>query len=79
MTGVKSKVCGFLKSSHFDDEFGRENLFFKKEEAIREIYKRLDPEICRTCPARIFSECSTVDGEETSTGAQAGVGAAQNT
>ncbi len=70
MTGVKSKVCGFLKSSHFDDEFGRENLFVKKEEAIREIFKRLDPEICRTCPARIFIECTTVDWAKPATATQ---------
>jgi SulP family sulfate permease len=43
--------CGHL------DAIGRENLFPVKTRAVGEIYRRLDPEICRRCTVRIFREC----------------------
>ncbi len=58
--GVKPNVCDYLKRSGFAKEFGEENLFFKKNEAIYEITQRLDHQICRTCTARIFLECPSL-------------------
>ncbi len=42
---------GALKS------IGGNNLYDSKTEAIKEIYRLLDRDICRTCEARIFREC----------------------
>lgn len=55
--GVKPSVCDFLKVSGFADEFGRDNLFFKKNEAIEALLERLNPYTCSHCTARIFTEC----------------------
>jgi len=42
-------------------DIGGEDVFFEsKGEAIATIFKRLDPEICQRCTARIFNECKSV-------------------
>ena len=46
----------------FLELLGPENLFPDKRTAIHKIYQRLDPEICRSCKARIFVECATPRG-----------------
>ena len=38
-------------------EIGRENLFTIGQNVIDAIYPRLDPEVCRRCTTRIFSQC----------------------
>jgi SulP family sulfate permease len=40
-------------------EIGKENIFPMRSRAVGFIYPTLDNEICRTCPAQIFSECKT--------------------
>jgi SulP family sulfate permease len=60
--GVKPSVCDFLKSSGFAEEFGPENLFLKKSEAIEEVIKRVNQSICAKCQARIFMECERQPG-----------------
>jgi len=40
------------------DAIGRENLFSGKTEAIAAVTAKVDPEVCRTCTARIFLECA---------------------
>jgi SulP family sulfate permease len=44
----------------YKDEIGDANIFDAKEEAIPEIFERLDKDICATCENRIFLECKSV-------------------
>ena len=37
-----------------------ENIYEKKKEAIHEIFKQLDKDICAQCKARIFLECRSL-------------------
>jgi len=57
---VKEGVCQPLGKGGYLDGIGRENIFDGKTEAIEKIFQRLDREICRTCPHRIFQECTTL-------------------
>jgi sulfate permease, SulP family len=61
---VKPGVCEPLTRGGYLDEIGMENLFTGKTEAIAWATSRLDPEICRTCTARIFRECADKPGAE---------------
>jgi SulP family sulfate permease len=54
---IKDTVQEQLAESGALKAIGGANLFDCKTEAIDAIYKRLDPEVCRTCQARIFREC----------------------
>jgi SulP family sulfate permease len=54
---AKDEVRRVLESSGHLDEIGEQNLFPVKTRAVHMIYPTLDPEICRTCRARIFPEC----------------------
>ena len=57
----------FLDKSGYLDQFGRDNLFASKTDAIAGIFERLDRETCERCTARIFEECARVPryrGEE---------------
>jgi SulP family sulfate permease len=56
---VKDTVQEQLAESGVLKTIGGANLFDSKTEAIEEIHRRLDPSVCRTCPARIFRECRT--------------------
>lgn len=50
----------FLYRSGYAEEFGPENLFATKGEAITAIFERLRRDICERCDARIFEECAQV-------------------
>jgi SulP family sulfate permease len=54
---VKDTVQEQLAESGALKTIGGANLFDSKTDAIATIYQRLDPEVCRTCTARIFREC----------------------
>lgn len=60
---VKDTVQEQLAESGALKAIGGANMFDSKTEAVRELYRRLDPEICRTCKARIFRECGVTPGE----------------
>ena len=51
-----SAVDVLARSGHLD-AIGRENLHAIGSNVIDALYPRLDPQICRDCPARIFSQC----------------------
>ncbi|HSD60641.1 MAG TPA: sodium-independent anion transporter, partial [Burkholderiales bacterium] len=54
---LKHAVREFLERGGFIREIGPENLYPVRADVIGEIYRRLDPEICRACSARIFRHC----------------------
>lgn len=54
---IKESACSTLKKGHYLEHIGRENVFNTESVAIRDIYSKLDSEICRNCSVRIFKEC----------------------
>jgi SulP family sulfate permease len=54
---MKDEVLRTLRRAGYATEIGEENLFPVKTRAVSAIYRKLDPEICRHCTARIFREC----------------------
>lgn len=54
---IKDEVCAILKRGGFAEQFGRENIFITKNDAIETIFRKLDPAICASCDKRIFLEC----------------------
>jgi len=61
---VKEGVMEVLRRGGYIEAIGEENCFRSKTEAIAHIVRRLDPEICRRCTARIFKECRDRPGPE---------------
>ncbi|MEO8303986.1 MAG: SulP family inorganic anion transporter [Betaproteobacteria bacterium] len=63
---IKPGVLDVLMRGGYLDRIGRDCYFESKAEAIHAIYARLDADRCRTCTARIFTECQSVlpDGSE---------------
>ncbi len=55
---VKTGVFKVLKQGGYMEEFGQENIYATKSEAITEIYKQLDKNRCERCPTKLFIECS---------------------
>jgi len=53
----KDEIYKFLRKSDKLDDIGKSHFFLAMENWIKPVYITLDPEICRTCKARIFSEC----------------------
>ncbi|MDO8927046.1 MAG: SulP family inorganic anion transporter [Sideroxyarcus sp.] len=53
----KDDIYKFLRKSDKLDDIGEGGFFPTMSNWIKPIYSTLDPEICRNCKARIFSEC----------------------
>lgn len=53
----KDSIYQFLRKADKLDAIGAGGFFPTKSNWIKPIYSTLDPEICRTCKTRIFSEC----------------------
>jgi len=59
LCSMKSDILNTLGRGGYLDRINEENIFLSKTRAMKEIVlRRLDPERCRICRARIFSECS---------------------
>jgi len=58
ISSAKLNVRNILKKGGYWENFGDENIFTTKEEAITAIYQRLDAQKCKDCTVRIFSECT---------------------
>ena len=55
-------VRHFLTHGEFMDKIGEAHIFERENQAIKTIYEKLDPMICRSCQARIFNECPDAQG-----------------
>jgi SulP family sulfate permease len=60
----RPEVIAMWRKTGFISVLGPGHQFPDKLTAIATIFKRLDPEICRHCTARIFRECKTAPGAE---------------
>ncbi len=56
-SGLKNVSQQTLRKGGFRDKIGKENFYDDKVTAIKDIYKKLDKNICKTCESRIFYEC----------------------
>jgi len=57
---MKDAVREFLSRGNYMRDIEEKNLFSLGDDMIGTIYPTLDPEICRTCQARIFKPCNVV-------------------
>ena len=55
---IKSSVYQFISESNMVSKVGNSHFFDKKSQAITQIYRRLDKEICKKCNALVFDECN---------------------
>jgi len=53
----KDEIYNFLRKADKVDDIGVGGFFMAMSNWIKPVYATLDPEICRNCTARIFSEC----------------------
>lgn len=54
---LKDAVRALLERGGYTAHIGPDNIFPVKTRAVGMIYRKLDPEICRSCRVRIFREC----------------------
>jgi sulfate permease, SulP family len=60
----RPEVIAMWRKTGFTRVLGPEHQFPDKGTAIATIFKKLDPEICRRCTARIFWECASAPGAD---------------
>ena len=58
----REPVVDLWRRSGFLGRLGIDHIFDRKSIALKHIVARLDPEICRSCTARIFDECAGQPG-----------------
>ncbi len=61
---MKEDICSHFKFLDYMLDIGLDNIFVSKKEAIAEIFPRLDARICKSCKARIFLECATIESDD---------------
>jgi SulP family sulfate permease len=59
LSNLKSQVDDYLSKGEYREAIGNEQIFLSKGIAIKEIYSRLDRNICDNCDERIFIECKS--------------------
>jgi len=69
---VKSGLWESLEECHAIDKIDPRNVFQGKTAALRAIFQKLDKDVCRTCTARTFLECASVEGPDTAQTGPAG-------
>jgi SulP family sulfate permease len=57
LVGLKPRTLEVLRAGGYLDEIGAANLFDDRDQAIRQIRKRLDPAQCGGCESRVFEAC----------------------
>jgi sulfate permease, SulP family len=57
----RPQVLEMWERTGFIDALGPDHIHPDKRTAIARIFQTLDPQICRTCRARIFWECGKLD------------------
>lgn len=57
LSSIRIGARDFLKKGGYVEEIGSDNIFETKDQAIKEIYDRLDRSICDGCTVKIFKEC----------------------
>ncbi|HYW55485.1 MAG TPA: SulP family inorganic anion transporter [Polaromonas sp.] len=62
----RPEVIQMWQTTGFTRLLGPDHQFADKRSAIATIFPKLDPQICRQCTARIFWECRSVPGPDTS-------------
>jgi SulP family sulfate permease len=58
----RPEVIRLWATTGFTRLLGAEHQFPDKRTAIATIFTKLDPEICRSCTARVFWECQSAPG-----------------
>lgn len=58
---LKDSAMRVLKRGGYMDVLDQDTIFDSKEEAVLEVFKRLDRDICKTCDKRVFIECRTIE------------------
>ena len=61
---VKEPVMRLLERGHYIDQIGRDKFFFSKTDVLREVYRKLDYDICRNCGLRVYVECARMGKQE---------------
>lgn len=56
----RPEVCKAWHRTGFTARLGTTNIFHSKDEALRAVLPRLDPQVCAGCTVRIFRECQQV-------------------
>ena len=54
---MKDAVLHLLTQGPYLKDIGKENIHTPKSDVIGVIYSKLDPQVCRSCTARIFAQC----------------------
>jgi SulP family sulfate permease len=57
LASMKEGVLDMLTKGRYIPDIGPNNIFVGKQDALRDIYPRLDEAICQNCQVRIFNEC----------------------